>query len=1296
MKKRFEVFACFVLVLTMSLAGEVTPVTWGNINAKEEELTSSESTAWGVATNWLDAGGEALALAPTNAADQFAVTLTPFSYSYYVNDANQNVVTNQGYRKLITTGTWSGADANVYLQHPAVDPSIASIAGPACYLISHTVTSSYKQQKARVFTVADPNAFWGWWTTGDANAWFRLTATESFIPTLQGLSAKSRPYIDVPTAGTTAAVAALAEGGTLNKMGAGKLIVGPSSDPSVGFIAEEGTLELRGEADGELKRILSTAALHLDADDESTLVYTNVVEEPGYTFIDRWNDVRGNGNYAYFPNYRYGNPSSQYAIYYFPYTLPPFVSPATSPTGRRLVDFGSRFADKGELGPSNCVMRLKTDVNGISDAFVVEWDPKGGADVTLLGGIDGLTLDYNRKGIYLWGPSQYQLNNGFKTCEVIFNDNVYYWNDPALRYASISNLFTACFSSEATGRVQALGSDRYYMSRSNRTRTGEIILFTNSLSRAERLLVSRYLEEKWRTGEPRELSGYSAVVSAGVKLAVDEGRTAYLATVNVTNGTLVKTGAGTLAVDQLSPAGTAINLEAGNVKFSRALGAPTTTAPAEDAYIWLDAADGTDFDFEADSNTRVTAWRDHRAGQTGVATARDDQNKGNLPTVRHSAVGGKSVVSMGLVANGEQTFFALPTWNENTKHVYAGFMVMRPLTAGSSSRNYFGSSDLTMMRNSGYGILSATYKQGDALAARWTLNGDVVDPMARQDAYTRQTNDFFVLAFLSSKPLVMNAINKDRRNQQHSACGDIEVGEVIVYHRKLGLEEFRDTEAYLMKKWLGKDHPASGAAAVGKIAVAEGQDALVDADRDVVIGEVSASGAVFVKKGAGTAEVKQMPLEVSPSALAVEGGTLKPTFGFNPDSSALFHFDAKDASSLRLWVSDDQTVTNVTRWYDTRNAGIYARSEWDAQTSYAKDAATSYAFAVTNPALVTVTTTNDVKVPALYFGLKRNCTNDPKLDSTSKDAAAMRFYDANAAKNKDGSDASKQFDTVKETFVVAARRGYANNIIGAYDSSAYSDSRRGQPNGGNYMCSGTLINKDYSYPTLTNDAGTVFINGESVKGTTYTLEDDVFKLIEFRPGEDTRVSALALDRNCNAGGCYICEVIGFGRVLSDAERADLRAQLMSKWFALELPERSFESVQVAAGATLDMEGVDISVVSLAGGGTLRCGALTLTGSEQAAEIAVSYRSAQDVDCLTLTSPAAFPNGVKVTVSFEGTSWDEVEVGEWPILVSPGLTLDDAQISYEHDYTGPRRVSVYRDGNALKLRILPRGTTLIFR
>lgn len=115
MKKRFEVFACFVLVLTMPLAGEVTPVTWGNINAKEEELISSESTAWGVATNWLDAGGEALALAPTNAADQFAVTLTPFSYSYYVNDANQNVVTNQGYRKLITTGSWSGADANVYL-----------------------------------------------------------------------------------------------------------------------------------------------------------------------------------------------------------------------------------------------------------------------------------------------------------------------------------------------------------------------------------------------------------------------------------------------------------------------------------------------------------------------------------------------------------------------------------------------------------------------------------------------------------------------------------------------------------------------------------------------------------------------------------------------------------------------------------------------------------------------------------------------------------------------------------------------------------------------------------------------------------------------------------------------------------------------------------------------------------------------------------------------------------------------------------------------------------------------------
>ncbi|MCQ2389827.1 MAG: hypothetical protein MJ240_00265 [Kiritimatiellae bacterium] len=1283
--------------MSSAISGAATPVTWTNTFAYADELSSRASTQWGNVTNWVDAGGAMPTVAPTNGVDQFAVTLAPHAYVY---DAEGKKVLDEGYRKLITTGSWSGSDSNIRLDYPAVDPAIASIEGPASYRITHTVMSTYKQQKARVFTVGDPNNFLGWWATGDAYAWFRLLATETFTPTLQGLYTSRRPYVDVPAAGTTAAVAALGEGGSLDKVGPGTLQVGPSADPSSGFLVEEGTLELRGRDEGELARILNLAALHLDADNESTLVYTNVVEEPGYRFVDRWNDVRGNGNYAYFPDFRYGNPASEYAVYYYPYTLPPFESPATSPTGRRLIDFGSKFADKGALGPSNCVLKLNKAVTGISDAFVVEWDPKGGTDVTLLGGLGGATLDYNRKGLYLWGPSQHQLNNGFKTCEVIFNDGVYWWNDPVLKCASLTNLFTACFSSEATGRVEALGTDRYYLSRSNRTRAGEIILFTNSLTRAERLIVSRYLEAKWRTGLPHDLDGYSAVTAAGAKIAVDEGHTAYLATVTATNGTFVKAGAGTLAVEQLSPAGVAVVQEAGTVKFTQKLRAPTSTGPAADAYIWLDASDAADFTFEDGSDTRVTVWRDHRADKTVVATACDDQKLGNLPTLQRAAVNGKAVVSMGRSAASQQAYFALPTWTDAAKYVYAGFMVLRPSVAGSTSHNYFGSSDLTMMRNSGYGILSATYKQADALAARWTINGDVVDPMARQSAYTRQTNDFFVLSFLSSQPLVMNAINKDRRGQQAAGCGDIEVGEVLVYHRKLDIEEFRDTEAYLMKKWLGKEHPAVGAAHISSLMAADGQDAVLDADRDIVVDEVVATGEKFVKKGTGSADVRQMPVDTPPMALAVEGGALKPKFAFNPDNSALFHFDASNVDSMRLQVSDDQAVTNVTHWYDSRGNGLYARSEWDAQTTYAKDRSeTSFAFAVTDPKLVTVTLAEGVTGLALDFGTKRNCQDKPTAAATSTTAAAMRFYDANV-KRTNGDDSETRYDTVQETFLVVARHGsQGNNLIGDASAAGTTTDAAGRllPNGGNYMSVSTLAYPSYSYLTLTNDSGTVFVNGESVKGSTYTFTEAMgFKLIEYRPGGNTRVGALALDRNCNAGGCYICEVIGFDHVLTDAERTQLRAQLQNKWFGLELPPRTFTSIEVVPGASLDMGTADLAVSSVSGGGLLTCGGLTLAGFEAAAEIAVAYHSAEDVDCFTVTSPVSFPNGVKVSVSFAGVNMADVVPGEWPIFTAPGLTLAPHALSFEHDYAGTRCVSIVRSGNTLLLRVMPRGTTIIFR
>ena len=173
-------------------------------------------------------------------------------------------------------------------------------------------------------------------------------------------------------------------------------------------------------------------------------------------------------------------------------------------------------------------------------------------------------------------------------------------------------------------------------------------------------------------------------------------------------------------------------------------------------------------------------------------------------------------------------------------------------------------------------------------------------------------------------------------------------------------------------------------------------------------------------------------------------------------------------------------------------------------------------------------------------------------------------------------------------------------------------------------------------------------------------------------------------------------MIGFDHVLTDAERTQLRAQLQHKWFGLDLPTRTFTSIEVAPGASLDMGTEDLAVSSVTGGGLLTCGGLTLAGSESAAKIAVAYHSAEDVDCFTVTSPVSFPNGVTVSVSFAGVHMADVVPGEWPIFTAPNLALESHALSYAHDYTGTRCVSIVRSGNTLLLRVMPRGTAIIFR
>jgi autotransporter-associated beta strand protein len=78
----------------------------------------------------------------------------------------------------------------------------------------------------------------------------------------------------------------------------------------------------------------------------------------------------------------------------------------------------------------------------------------------------------------------------------------------------------------------------------------------------------------------------------------------------------------------------------------------------------------------------------------------------------------------------------------------------------------------------------------------------------------------------------------------------------------------------------------------------------------------------------------------------------------------------------------------------------------------------------------------------------------------------------------------------------------------------------------------------------------------------------------------------------------VAEILVYDRQLTDEERQTVELSLMAKWFPAVgsgsiLPPSA--GVSIAAGATLDLSDGTVTIASLAGGGTVSNGALTVTG-----------------------------------------------------------------------------------------------------
>lgn len=1266
---RVQARSAAVILLLMPFCGNADTARWAN-------RTERAGAKWGDDRNW-----SALEL-PVSGAD---VALPDFdalpAERSYIEDENlfqlQRIDTEKTDKK-----------ANVPFM---VNPVVGTLTGACGYTLQIDTLEGGREPVYyrpteftpdadgfyhRTFDVANPNGFLGFWEPKGIFGKFFLHPSESFVPRLNNLSSKNRPFVDVPGEGMRAEVGNLYDGGMLDKTGEGELSVESTDGNPTYFWLRGGSLNLSLRTESDLQDLFEKAALHLDASDAASL---EKAETPDGVVVTKWNDVRGNGSYAFCNS----NEFPKTAAHQLKKVNPPLLVENDSPMGLELVDFGVR---NGESGRTNCLLKILPRLTDVKAAFYVADCPGGARNAVILGDTDS-----------------HQLIPG--------SDSSLYdakYSDPAVRYADIlingkrtqfnsvnSSLLRRLhvFASDFPRNVKVglLGSREYYQSTTGGSRIGEVLLFTNELTRAERMQIADYLYRRWISGknEPA-VSGVNAL-SGSAKIAVAEGKNARVGRVYAEKG-LVKSGGGSLEISSLEPAGNTVEVSGGSVSFNpegSAVG-DISDVPA-DAYIWLSADDMGEDDL-VEGTDYVKSWQDRRQGVDRMAVSAYSQppHMARLkdspfvpyPVVDFGAYGSRDGGAAWADDGQSAAWMMLPNWNTANNLTYDYFIVVRfkcnsaENVAAAKGARCLSSSDMSGYRD-GKTLISSYYFNPLTMAAIWKVDGKVVDPAKYTDLYD-VTNRFFVVSVSASTPFRADALAKDRVEDAVMAnAGGVEIGEMIAFDRKLSQREHRATEAYLLKKWLNADHPVDTAVGSHRIKFAQSLDSELSASSDTVLRSLEGGNGNVVKRGAGnikvlttrTGEIRSLAVEEGDLEIGIAGDVLL--------KDALYHFDASDEKTFQF-----DSKGGITKWNDVRGNGIAAEADTDG-------------LANVKPVLVEVETRPGVRRKSVDFGALSWTTNGV---GEVRDASSMTF-------KKDGVTC---VFPVKEVFCVFSDAHGSKHQSVICDVSTHEFNRgfngelflyRNVADGLKALrCTGVVANSR-KYIDGVKDLGLDKVLPDGFHSLDWTLWQ--YNVDEPSVGWNAhRSSAFArwtyrhgdvdIDRR---GGLYISESFAFDRVLTTEERARLQRYIDVKWFGATVTNY-FDVFSVAFGSKLSLvAGANVvsGVSELSGSGTIVAPGEIVFGGTLKATVGNGLTG-----CLNIDGTISFNAPVRLVVTVD-SSGGRLAEGDCPVLTAKALNGFDASgwtVVMPDSFRGKANVVKKNDG--VYLRITKRGMTVIVR
>ena len=1108
-----------------ALCASVAFLTAGIVLATDYQWANASDPAakWDEAANWR-AGGAAAASQPLTADDTAAIP----SATAFLQTISW------------TTGTWS----------PSANRTLGAIDG------GDGVQLAFDARDGKI-TIANPSGFTGVFRMEQARGVLQSASTADATPTFRAVNARNWTKINnLGAEGRLVVGSAFGEGRVSVNAGyneddhlmiASTVEIGETGGPAQEVKVNRGKVVFRGRAKRVPPAVADGAWMHLDAS------VAGSVELAGDGKVVKWKDVRGNGVFAgpYQPAWASEALNCPTVVANWANGLPAVDFGLYSGT-KATVEGGSSYAgaewfsnSKREGNPSAlawCERRadIKEVVFVFADTSSTNYPT--GVHVTspyVIGDGAGDSFARGDTGRLFANNAAFDMRATLNGEVRVNGHRVSY--DHAENYAcgpfvvsvrGAGNLAGAVFG--ASGRACRNDSSRDL--HLGGIRLGEVLVYTRALTDAERAALEQYLMAKWcpeeallRAEEDLALLDLSA---KDAQASFEEG-TFTVGELMLPAGatSFAKTGSGTLEVGRMPASCTRIAVEEGGLALrQRLVPAPDATkGPAADPQVWLDATKGDSFEYDGEKVTKWTDWRTDLTRNRTYATA-NIPSSGNLPT-RNAADAGRPYVDFGPMKSSAAESIAQVLKDYDGRTLEA-FVVYR--NHADMEKNYPFAGDGFVSSDDESRLQALWYNGADQLSATFRQNGVTLNTeTAKVDPTSMKS--FAVYSVRLTGACNLQYMACDRGGDYGYPSGGCDIAEVLYYDRRLTEAERADTEAYLMGKWLGKEHPGTvRLTSLASVSFAEGVKPTLGSDEPIVLGNVDGSGE-FVKTGSGDMDIGKIS---GFEGLAVEGGSLTAEEDMMGD--AYFHVDASAADSLVMVEGGERQ--EIARWNDVRGNGRYAKAvvedlgNGENKLQYPRlNASAGAGWAEGRPTVD-------------FLGRARPLAGDEPAYG-EEECATMHWYDENGS--HDGS-----LD-IREVHVV-----YCEN--GLDGTAAYSPggSWMGYASYGNYSTKGSDLGKQFlrdgigrlfaGYWSPVAAAAVMRIDGEPTSNGEYVPNAEAnkhFHVLSMSMAEATHANFFCNDRgNCGAGGYRLAEVVVFtGNTNSYEKFQAINDYLCKKW-----------------------------------------------------------------------------------------------------------------------------------------------------